>query len=294
MQLHQLEYFLAVVDAGGFTRGAERLHVVQSAVSAGIRALESELGCALFERSHHAIALTAEGEALLPHARDALSAVAGARDAVAGARGAIVGTVTVGIMAYVGNLVVASLLENFHARYPGVVVRLRQTAAGSRTNLEDVRSGILDLALVSSARAAGSGLAFDQVFSEPIVFVCWPAHPLASVSAVAVADIAGETFVDFPEGWGIRAAIDRLFDAGGVARVSNTEVTNFELALALVRRRLGVTILPASGAPTDGSVVVVPLVDAPQWAVYLARPAGRRTSTASTMLADAILAARVQ
>jgi DNA-binding transcriptional LysR family regulator len=69
-QEHRAEA-LAVAEEGSFTRAADRLHVVQSAVSAGVRNLEKELGVMLFDRSAHSVKLADAGRALLPEARAA-------------------------------------------------------------------------------------------------------------------------------------------------------------------------------------------------------------------------------
>src|SRR5438552_18954909 len=63
-----IRYFLAVAETGGFTAAAERCHVTQPTLSAGIARLEEEIGARLFDRSRRA-ALTAAGQKLLPHAR---------------------------------------------------------------------------------------------------------------------------------------------------------------------------------------------------------------------------------
>src|SRR5919205_3826371 len=69
VQLHQLEYLVAVADEGGFTAAAQRLHVAQPGVSAQVRKLERELGHALFDRSGHRVRPTAVGEEVLRPAR---------------------------------------------------------------------------------------------------------------------------------------------------------------------------------------------------------------------------------
>src|SRR5436190_63731 len=82
MDLRQLEVFVAVAEESSFSRAADRLHVVQSAVSATIRNLEREWGVGLFHRTTHSVGLSAEGRALLPEARAALAAAAAVGHAV--------------------------------------------------------------------------------------------------------------------------------------------------------------------------------------------------------------------
>lgn len=87
MDLRQMEVVVAVAEEGGFTAAAQRLHVVQSAVSSTVRALEKELGSQLFERTTHRVALTPAGEAFVPAARAVLRAAEQARAAVDAVRG---------------------------------------------------------------------------------------------------------------------------------------------------------------------------------------------------------------
>jgi DNA-binding transcriptional LysR family regulator len=74
VRLQQLRYVVAVADERHFTHAAARLHVSQPALSTQVRALEEELGAALFDRTRGDVALTAAGEAFLPWARQALAA----------------------------------------------------------------------------------------------------------------------------------------------------------------------------------------------------------------------------
>jgi DNA-binding transcriptional LysR family regulator len=282
-----LEYFLAVAETGSFTRGAERAGVVQSAVSAAVAQLERQLGATLLERSYHRVTLTAEGEALLPQAREVLAAMEAARDAVAAARGEISGTVVLGTLAFSGPWNIADLLHDFQERHPRVAVHLRQTIAGSASSLAEVRSGTLDMALVSTHATTLPGLQLDEIHREPMVFACDRDHPLATEREVSVADLGGLPFIDYPTGWGNRTVVDLAFAAAGAARSIRTEVTDFRLARSLVCRDLGVTIVPASAL--DDSVARVPLREPLEWAIQVARPTGRRPTQATARLAEALL-----
>lgn len=98
MELRQLEYFVAVAADLNFSRAAERIHVVQSALSASVGRLEKELGIELFDRSKRQIALTAPGEHFLQHAREVIHTAQTARSSVADYRGQLTGTVTLGTL----------------------------------------------------------------------------------------------------------------------------------------------------------------------------------------------------
>ena len=149
MELHQLEYFVAVAEEGSFTRAAARVHVAQPGVSAQVRRLESELGQQLLDRSGRSVRLTAAGAAVLPFARAALSAVSSARLAVDELAGLVRGQVTVGMVSGCSIPVMPELLAGFHERYPGVSITLSEDDSDCLAGL--LGEGRLDLALIGSA-----------------------------------------------------------------------------------------------------------------------------------------------
>src|SRR5690349_16270112 len=169
MELRQLAVFVAVAEEGSFTRAADRLHVVQSAVSAGVRKLEKELGASLFDRSTHSVKLTDPGRALLPEARATLAAAQAARDAVDEARGGLRGTVVLGTMQAQGMRAIdlPGLLAEFRADHPGVAVSVRHSG-GSTEMGRDVRDGRLDLAFVALPGDGPPGVELIPLASEPI------------------------------------------------------------------------------------------------------------------------------
>lgn len=135
MELHQLEYFLAVAEERNFTRGAERVRIAQSAVSAAIRKLERELGVELFDRGGSQIALTRAGVVLVPEARAALAAVRSVREAMDQVSGGLRGTLTIGTTLAPGPLDLPGALGRFHLAHPEVVIRMKHSAQGSAGNL---------------------------------------------------------------------------------------------------------------------------------------------------------------
>ena len=157
MELRQLEYFIAVAEEGTFTKGARRVRVAQSAVSATIQKLERELGMPLFLRDSATTTLTDAGAALLPQARSLLSAERRARDTVDQVRAGLRGTIRIGTLVAIGarpqsaGLLVIDLPEvlgRFHVTHPLVTFQLRTSREGSTGHLAAVAADELDLALV--------------------------------------------------------------------------------------------------------------------------------------------------
>ena len=278
--LESLRKFVVVAEELSFTRASRRLHVVQSGVSSAVAALERELGAALFDRDRHTVTLTEAGRALLPEARAALAAARAAADAVAEATTGLRGTLSVGMMISTGSVDVPAALGRFHESHPGVLVRLRVLPGGSAGLARAVADGTLDLALLSLSGEPPADLALRELAQEPLVLICPPGHRLADAGEVTLDALGGETFIDFPVGWGTRAVLDRAFAAAGIDRQVTFEVAYYTTAADLVANGLGVAFLPESAAAPFDGVARVP-VAALAWRIQVATAAGRRLPAAA-------------
>jgi DNA-binding transcriptional LysR family regulator len=291
MELRQLATFVAVAEEGSFTRASGRLHVVQSAVSAGVRNLERELGATLFDRSTHKVQLTDAGRALLPEARATLAAATAARDAVDAVRGGVRGTVLLGTMQAQGMraIDVPGLLAEFRRDHPAVEVQIRHAAGGSSEMAAQVREGGLDLAFVALPSYELAGVAFTPLAREPITVVAPESHPLAKRRKVALAALAEQPMVEFPEGWGIRMANDRAFAAAGVSRTITYEVNDTASLIEFVRHGLALSMMPASLVDDRDELRLIPLRGrAPEFRTAIATPSNRRLTAAARALLQTI------
>lgn len=287
MELRHLAHFVAVAEELSFTRAARRLHVVQSAVSATIAALERELDAELFARTSQRVALTSAGSALLPAARRALAAVQEARDAVDAARGTLAGTLTIGTLQSAEPLDLPAAIGRLHARHPRVTVRLRQGPAGSAVLADELLGGQLDLAFVSLPGRSPAGIELRPLASAQLVAVCRGDHALAGRAQVTLARLARETLVDFPDGYGNRMLADRAFAAAGVQRTVAYEVGDFGAAEQLVRAGLGVALLPefAAAPLTDLHALRIRGGDL-TWRLHAALPARGASPAALALLEE--------
>ncbi|MGQ4388335.1 LysR substrate-binding domain-containing protein [Streptomyces sp. SAS_270] len=181
MELRQLSYFVTVAEELHFGRAAERLHIVQSAVSQQIRRLERELGAELFDRSPRHVRLTGAGERLLPEARTVLAAAERARTAVAPRQGLRIGT-SAGLGEHLDRVLVA-----LSKLAPDVPVELVSVPTGER--LARVADGRLDAAFVRAPEPA-PGVRIVPLWPDPLVAAVPAGHPLAGQEELALGDLA--------------------------------------------------------------------------------------------------------
>ncbi|WP_406179895.1 LysR family transcriptional regulator [Streptomyces sp. NBC_01006] len=182
MELRQLRYFVTVAEELHFGRAADRLHIVQSAVSQQVQRLERELGADLFDRSPRHVRLTGAGERLLPEARAVLAAAERARAAVRERTGLRLGTST-GLGEHLDRL-----LGDLAVLAPDTSVQLVSAPAHDR--LEQVADGRLDAAFVRSLEPA-PGVRILPLWKDPLVAALPAAHPLARETELAISDLAG-------------------------------------------------------------------------------------------------------
>jgi len=285
MELRHLEYFVAVAEERNFTRAAGRLRIVQSAVSAAVKSLERELGAPLLDRDSKHVALTEAGKAMLPKARAALDAVRAARDAVDEVRGGLRGTLRVGAMTSVTLIDVPALIGRYHRRYPDVDLLITPAPGGSQALAAAVADGRCDLAFVSLPGPSPSGVALRELASDNLMLVVPAGHPLAGRGQVPIAALDGQTFIDFPPGYGNRAVADRAFAAAGLARRVAVEITDLAEGADYVRHGLGIALLPRFIIPHQGDLARLAVVGADlRWPVSLATSAARPPSAAARAL----------
>ncbi|MFB9834139.1 LysR family transcriptional regulator [Actinoallomurus acaciae] len=282
MDLRQMEVAVAVAEEGGFTAAAQRLHIVQSAVSSTVRALERDLGTPLFDRTTHRVALTPAGEAFVPAARAALRAAEQTRAAVDGVRGQLRGRVTVGTMQGVWAGLHRAL-AGLRAEHPGVVVRLRQAAVVDIR--QALREGAVDLAVVALDRQQQRGLETRLLSREEMVLVTAADRELPEDGPVTLTDVARMPLVDFSPGWAIRQSVDRAFRAALVERTTTFEVNDIVAASELVRHDLGVCIMPESIAARFPDLAAYRFAQhAPRWKVMVVRPRGEAPPAVAALL----------
>ncbi|AXI78341.1 LysR family transcriptional regulator [Peterkaempfera bronchialis] len=245
MELRQLEYFATVAEEANFTRAAARLHVAQPGVSAQIRKLERELGQELLDRSGRTVRLTEAGAAVLPYARAALAAVAGAREAVDELAGLVRGQVTVGTVTSLGpDIDLPGLLAAFHHDHPAVETGLTEDTSDRLVHA--VATGSTDLAVIGLPTATPPGVALQVVVDEPLVVVVGRDDPLAARTSATLRALADRPLISLPPGTGLRTALDHACAAAGLRPRIAFEAGDPNVLARLAVRGLGAAVVPES------------------------------------------------
>ncbi|WP_393097158.1 LysR family transcriptional regulator [Streptomyces sp. LN325] len=275
MELRQARYFLTLAEECHFGRAAARLHVAQPALSQQIKALERELGIALFHRSTRHVELTEAGRHLTPYARTLVTEAERARVHMAELATGHVGRVSVGFIGTATYDVLPRVARTVRSQLPHLTLDLRGELITPEL-VDGLLTGTYDLA-VSRAGAAGvEGVHLTPLRTEPLMAVLPAHHPLAAHERIALSALAGEPFVVHPS-QPRSAMYDRVLSAcvrAGFEPSSLIEVGETATLVVLVAAGHGVALVPQSvrSLRLDG-VTYVPLAETETIDLILARRA---------------------
>lgn len=268
MDIRQLRALTAVGEHRSFSRAARVLSTVQSNVSSHISRLEAELGAVLVDRSTGE--LTAEGQVVAQRAQRIEAELNGILGDVTMLTAQVVGAVRLGLIGTVGRWLVPLLLSVVTEEHPGIALTVSDGT--SSLLIPQMGSGQLDLALVTTPTADRS-VAITQVFTEDRVVVLPKSHRLANRATLRLSDLVDEELLLEPRGTRFREEMEAYAAVRGITWTAKAEIDGLRLLASLAFAGYGTVILPASGTPPNaaGDWVTVPVQDAPQRVVGLAR-----------------------
>jgi DNA-binding transcriptional LysR family regulator len=245
MDLRHLRYFLAVAEQGHFGRAAERLHIVQPALSMQIRALEDEMGGALFTRTSRRVELTEAGRLLVIEAQRTLAQAERAKEVVQTSLRGEIGTIRLG---FVGNAVLTGRLMTdlraFHVRYPSAIVNLHEMPPHSQS--EAILAGELDVGYTPRGGFdIDARLTVDPLITSPFVAAMATDHALAGKESIPLSLIENETLILFGVETSDEGAHELLRRAGCHPK-STLRVSSTLSVLATAASGMGIALVPAA------------------------------------------------
>jgi DNA-binding transcriptional LysR family regulator len=260
MELRDLEYFLAVVEAKSVTLAARRVHVAQPTLSHALSRLESELGERLLVRKARApLSLTDAGEVVAARARQALSAVTALRDDLGALRGVVGGSLRIAAIQSLCATLLPGALARLSREHPAIKPSVRTLAAESIARA--VASGRADVGLLAGApRSSLRGLSAKVLFEEPLVALVRRSDPLSRAKKLRMKQLAERDLLLVPDGTFLSDIVHEACERAGFQPRVLLTLASAEALRETVRAGLGMTILPKGYAsPADRDLVAVPL-----------------------------------
>jgi DNA-binding transcriptional LysR family regulator len=192
--LRQLRFFIAAAEAGTVTAAARALSISQSSVTEAIRALEDDLGVALFERQARGLLITQRGSAFLRHARQILADVAVARTALQGQGEQATGRLSLGVTSLVAGYVLSDILQRFRRAHPLIALNVIEDSGEYLQHL--LIGGELDVAvLLTSSVRDRMALHVDTLVVSPYRLWLPLGHALAQQESIALEELAGQPLI---------------------------------------------------------------------------------------------------
>ncbi len=243
MDERRLRYFLAIVDDGGVTRAAARLHVAQPSLSQSLRGLEAELGVALFDRVGRGLRLSAAGQALVGPARETLGAMDAARGAVAEVVQLLAGTLQIAALTTLAVDPLAGLIGRFRRAHPGVAVSVHEPESAAAVSTL-VREGACELGL-AHLPLPREGLRTRELGRQELRFVLPPGSTLSGRGPLAPEALRDMPLVVSPPGTSTRMLLERALQDGNVTPRIAVQTAAREAIVPLVLAGAGAALLPA-------------------------------------------------
>jgi DNA-binding transcriptional LysR family regulator len=245
LDIRKLIVLRAVAAEGSIAAAGRALSYTRSAVSQQLSALENETGAQLVERASNRMTLTRVGRALVDHTERILVELRAAEAMLASDGHEVGGLLKVGVPFGEGPRTMSRALTEVRERFPGLEIRLAATS--DHTGADEVRRGLLDMAMVSRFGAAHPrqvpGLREWVLGSDPLRLCVPVGHRLDGADAATIADLRDEAWILCPDSILGRLIVTLCATAGyepGLAATANDLGT----AVGLVGAGWGITIAP--------------------------------------------------
>jgi DNA-binding transcriptional LysR family regulator len=220
LKTRQLLLLVALAEEGNIHRASEVLNMTQPAASKLLKDLEDVLGVLLFDRLPRGMRPTAYGEAMIRHARVALSSLNHAHDEVQALKAGRFGQVSVGAITTPGIMLLPQAIAQVKQTHPTLRVRLEVET--SDVLMERMAQGKVDILVARLfAQHDKTSLRFETMAEEPAVAVVRPGHPLLSIDKLTLRDLSTWGWIVPPEGSVLRHRFDLMFREQGLDAPEN-------------------------------------------------------------------------
>ena len=241
ISIKQLNYALAVSQTRHFKKAAEQCNVSQSALSAAIAELESQLGVTLFERDNKKVLVTAAGQQLLDKASQIKLLVDDLYLLSDAEKGAFAHPITIGVIPTIGPYLLPKVLPAIRSQYPGL--RLSVVEAQSEVLVEKVRSGEVDTAILALPYPV-TGLHVFKFWQEDFYYITHQDNAEGKLSQIASQDIDPSSLMLLEDG---HCLTDHALSVCQMSRLESPQsfaATSLYTLIQMVAGHIGTTLVP--------------------------------------------------
>jgi DNA-binding transcriptional LysR family regulator len=261
MNRNHLALFHAVAQAGGISRGAERLHVSQPAVSKQIKELEDALGIRLLERLPRGSRLTDGGKLLAQYVQRMAVVEEETARAIEEFRGLKRGRLAVGASTTIGAYLLPQVFGEFHRQHPDIELQLE--IANTETIQNQLMEGSIEVGLTEGLMEA-EHLDSEVFHEDELVAIAPRGHPLLKQKRVTTRELCREPFILREAGSGTRAVVERALGKRGMKLKPVLSLASPEAIKRAVIAGVGVAIVSRLAIFCElqiGSLAVIPVKD---------------------------------
>jgi LysR family hydrogen peroxide-inducible transcriptional activator len=196
MEIHQLEYFVAVVEMGSFTRAAERCNVAQPSLSQQIIKLEKEIGYRLFDRMGRQVILTRAGRLLLPRAQSILGELQEIKLEMQTEIEEGHGTLTVGFIPTIAPFVLPRVIHRFSKEFPNAQLVVHEDLTDNL--IDKVCAGELEVG-ITSLPIKNKLIKTEELLTEPLFVAASQVYDLVQRASILVKELDDYPFIALSE-----------------------------------------------------------------------------------------------
>ncbi|MFW1677714.1 LysR family transcriptional regulator [Pontibacter sp. JAM-7] len=293
ISIRHLRAFSAIAACGSFTRAADDLHLTQSTLTATIQQLEQQVALTLFDRTTRRVMLTREGEQFLPVAEKLLSDFDTALNDLQAISSRQRGQVGIAASPSVITCLMPDVVHNYHQQYPNIHLQLRDENAGG------IELRVLDNSVdfgIGGNHSNHPDLSYQPLLQDRYGVVLPNTHDLATKATLSWEQIAALPQLQLTTDSGIRSELQSLYPDQNL-QLTQIEVSSPAAMAELIRRDMGICLLPALAANTRGfsGLVFSPLEPEFYRQIYLISRRGRALSPAAeAMLQNLLLSLQQQ
>ena len=234
--------FYYVAKYGNITKAAEVLTSNQPNVTRIIKALEQNLGCTLFIRSHKGVVLTPEGKNLYAHVKIAVENIMAGEEELAYHKELQKGIISIGVSEVALRCLLLPILDQYHRMYPGVQIKISNHSTPQA--ISALQNGLVDIAVITTPLDSSDQINIIKLRKFQECAVCGNAYSSLTTKKLSLSDLTEFPLICLSTRTKTYSFYKELFKRNGIIMHPNIEAATADQILPMVRNNLGIGFIP--------------------------------------------------